>query len=83
MYIYRNTLINKWININLIIMKIIKNRLTNKLAWLWNYEIWILLEKLIKKTGKALKCWFEGVYIYRNTLINKWININNNENHKK
>ena len=32
-------------------MKIIKNRLTNNLAWLCNYEIWILLEKLIKKTG--------------------------------
>ena len=36
-------------------MKIIKNRLTNNLAWLCNYEIWILLEKLIKKTGLGIE----------------------------
>ena len=74
-------------------MKIIKNRQINNLAWLSNYEIWILLEKLIQKTGlriefrhhldtgKVLKCWYEGVYL--NVSINIWIKINNNENHKK
>ena len=30
------------------------------LAWVYNYEIWILLEKLIQKTGLGL-----NIYIYR------------------
>ena len=36
-------------------MKIIKNRVINYLAWLCKYEIWILLEKLIKKTGLGIE----------------------------
>ena len=36
-------------------MEIIKNRLTNYLAWLCNYEILILLGKLIKKTGLGIE----------------------------
>ena len=36
-------------------MKIIKNRLTNNLAWLYKYEILILLEKLIQKTSLGIE----------------------------